>query len=246
MDIVVHLAMTAAEFQKNGRNYPHIAWMACHFSPYGTGLSNLPGELPKGSLLMVNDRTPVSGHDPTLIAAQLQQIVEEFTCDGIILDFQRQADPQTRHIAAAVGALPFPVAVTPAYAEGIDCAVFLPPIPMTTPPEDYLSQWKGREIWLEAATEYRCIRVTPAGSRESEAPQTAFPCPHIDENLHCRYGMDIHQAHVDFHLQRDGAQLQALLAEAKERGVCRFIGLYQQLHSDWDQCAAADTARFQA
>jgi hypothetical protein len=40
--------------------------------------------------------------------------------------------------------------------------------------------------------------------------------------------------------------LTQLLAEAKARGVCRFIGLYQQLHSDWDQCAAADTARFQA
>ena len=36
------LAMTAAEIRANPDISSPIGWMACHFSPYGTGLSNLP------------------------------------------------------------------------------------------------------------------------------------------------------------------------------------------------------------
>ena len=245
MDIVVYLAMTAAEFQEKGRDYPHIAWMACHFSPYGTGLSNLPPALPQGSILMLNDRTPVAGHDPAQIARQMQELAEEFSCDGIVLDFQRPNDPQTRRIASCVCDLPCPVAVTPAYAEGLNKAVLLPPIPMTTLPEDHFAPWKGREIWLEVAPECRCIRITKEGSRESEDLQSDFPCPHIDPKLHCRYGMDIQKDYVDFHLRRDAEQLHALLKTSESLGVRRFVGLYQESKSVFAQWDAADTARFQ-
>ena len=235
MEIVLYLAMTAAEFRENSHRFPKIAWMACHFSPYGTGLSNLPAKLPKGSLLMVNDRTPVSGHEPERIAGQLKEVVEELQCCGIALDFQRANEPQTQRIATAVAALPFPVAVTPQYAHGLSCAVLLPPIPMTTLPEDYLFPWKGRDIWLEVEAEGRIIRVTPEGSQEMEEQDHSFPCPHLDEQLHCQYGMDIHAAHVDFHLRREKSHLEHLMQDMASRGVSHFVGLYQQLGQSFCQ-----------
>lgn len=245
MEIVLYMAMTAAEFRENSCRYPHIAWMACHFSPYGTGLSNLPATMPEGSVLMINDRTPVCGHDPERIAEQLKNGMQEWHCDGIVLDFQRSDDPQTKAIAEKIAALPFPVAVTPPYAEGLPCGVFLPPIPMTTLPETYLSPWKGREIWLDVATECRLIRVTAEGSREREEHGSDFPCPHTDKRLHCRYGMEAQKTHIDFHLRREKAQIESLMKEMAERGVSRFLGLYQQLGSSFSQPMAQETARFQ-
>ena len=72
MALTLYLAMTAAELQ-NCRQIPeHIAWMACHFSPYSSGISNVPVQLPAGSVLILNDRIPPQGHDPELVARQLQ------------------------------------------------------------------------------------------------------------------------------------------------------------------------------
>ena len=46
MAIRQYLAMTAAEMTQAGSLPRHSAWMACHFSPYSTGLTNLPDRLP--------------------------------------------------------------------------------------------------------------------------------------------------------------------------------------------------------
>ena len=46
MAIRPFLAMTAAEIRGTETLPPKTAWMACHFSPYSTGLSNLPKDLP--------------------------------------------------------------------------------------------------------------------------------------------------------------------------------------------------------
>ena len=71
MAIAPFLAMTGAEMRNNSFLPEKIAWMACHFSPYGLGLSNLPRSLPPGSLLMVDDITPIGKHDPSIILDQL-------------------------------------------------------------------------------------------------------------------------------------------------------------------------------
>jgi hypothetical protein len=84
-----YLAQTREEFAVCPSLPEHPAWMACHFSPYGTGLSNLPEALPKGSLLILNDRTPVFGHDPLQVAAQLEESVVRLECSGILLDFSQ-------------------------------------------------------------------------------------------------------------------------------------------------------------
>ena len=102
MAITPFLAMTAAEMHNCPYLPPKIAWMACHFSAYATGLSNFPQSLPPGSILIVNDRTPVFGHDPEVICGQLLGVVERLGCSGILLDFQRQGESETKKITEAV------------------------------------------------------------------------------------------------------------------------------------------------
>ena len=228
MAIVLYLAMTAAEFDTNHPLTSPIAWMACHFSPYGTGLSNLPPALPEGSMLILNDRTPVFGHSPERTASQLAEVAEALNCSGILLDFQRDGEAQTYTIAKAITALPYPVAVTPGYAKDLDCAVFLPPPPLNCPLKTHLAPWQGREIWLEAALEQQRIRVDKNGSHTSPW-EDALPCPHTDETLHCLYRMEVQECHIDFFLRRDKDQLWALLEEADALGIRRFVGLHQQL-----------------
>lgn len=245
MAIVPYLAMTAAEFDPIAPPGCPIGWMACHFSPYGTGLSNLPEALPKGSLLILNDRTPVFGHSPERIARQLATVAEQFQCSGILLDFQRPEEAQIPAIAAAVTALSFPVAVTPAYAEGLTCGVFLPPAPMTVPMAEYVAPWKGRTVWLEVATQHQCIRVSETGSQEIPWDGDTLPCPHTDDILHCQYRMEVAAGHIDFFLRREAQHLGPLMEEASSLGVRQFVGLYQQLGSSFAQQTAADTARCQ-
>jgi hypothetical protein len=106
--------------------------------------------------------------------------------------------------------------------------VFLPSPSITTPLEEHLQPWLARKIWLEIAPEETFFRVDTACCVQlsNELP---LPCPHWDEGLHCRYGMDVQEDHIDFFLQRDLMSLESLMAEAKALGVQRFVGLYQQL-----------------
>ena len=246
MAIVLYLAMTAAEFHKNGSAYPHLAWMACHFSPYGTGLSNLPAQLPAESILMVNDRTPIFGHDPQRVAAQLTEVMELCKCSGILLDLQRPRDAQSHAIAKAIAALPYPVAATPTYAQELECGVILPPIPLTTLPQEYLNAWQGREIWLEMATERYRIRVDPDGNHQLPEDEKWEFYPHKEVKLHCCYGIDVQKQYVDFHLQRNWDELIPLMTECENWGVSRFVGLYQQLGAACCQALAQDTALSQS
>ncbi len=234
MALPVYLAMTPGEMTQN-RLPAHCAWMACHFSPYGLGLSNLPRILPEGSLLILNDRTPVNGHDPQRIARQLAEVVEAFSISGVLLDFQRPGDPQTAAIAReAADALLCPVAVSEKYAGGLSCAVFL------EAPRAYHSlprlaaKWPGRELWLEAAFSPGCIQVTRSGSRYE--PDAAFPdgLPiHREERLCCSYCIQKSDDEVRFFLERSADDLRALLTQAENLGITRAVGLYQELGSDF-------------
>ncbi len=240
MKKVLYLAMTAAEFEKNPQPDFPMAWMACHFSAYGDALSNLPQVLPKGSLLILNDRTPISGHDSVRVARQLRQTLESLQCSGILLDLQRAG---AQEIVRQVAALPCPVAVPPMYAADVACAVFLPPPSMTVPLERHIAPWRGRELWLEAATQRQRIRVSAQGS--AELPPAEGACPHVDAQVHCRYGIDIRAEYVDFHMERDEQQLRALLREGESLGISRFVGLYQQLSSFSSHARAQESARSQ-
>ncbi len=224
---MLYLAMTAAEIAANSQIPPNLGYMACHFSPYGTGLSNLPEALPEGSMLLVNDRTPVQCHDPELIARTLAQTAEENRCSRILLDLQRPAEPLTEQIVQAIlRQAPCPVGVSQLYGAALSCPIFLPPVPLTQLAEEYLAPWQGREIWLEAALDAITITVTPQGSRTSPCPAPAVPLSHADRELCCHYSLELTQDQAIFTLHRTWEDLQMLMEGSS---ISCWVGLHQEL-----------------
>lgn len=231
MAIPRYLAMTAAEFD-NAETLPrHTAWMACHFSCYGTGLSNLPTQLPEDAMVIVNDRTPVMGHDPQRILQQLTNLWETLKPKYFLLDLQRAGESLSFDIARLlVKNLPCPVGVSEYYARELSCPVFLPPPPLHIPLKQYLAPWKDREVWLETATEAEQITVTQEGSQFESARFEKLDEPIWgEETLHCRYHIRLTENAAMFELERRKEELETLLAEAETAGVSVSVGLYQQL-----------------
>lgn len=231
MAIAPFLAMTAAEMRNHSVLPPKIAWMACHFSPYGLGLSNLPTELPPGSLLILDDITPPHGHDSARIAEQLTFCAEAFQCSGILLDFQRQNYPETAALAKHLtGVLPCPTAVSESYAHDLDSPVFLPPISPSVAPEEHFAPWQGREIWLEIGLWGELLTLTQQGC-------TVTPLSHpdlnregfTDEKLHSHYNIETKENSAKFTLWRNWDDIQKLLEEAETLDVTTAVGLFQEL-----------------
>lgn len=230
MSFACYLAMTAAELSACSVLPPNPAWMACHFSAYGNGLSNFPAGLPEGAMVILNDRTPVHGHDPETVAQQLKQAVEEAKAERVLLDLQRPDCEGTAAIVQAVlSALPCPAAVTELYGGGLTCPLFLPPPPPHIPLPQYLAPWHGREIWLEISSGSEMVTVTENGSTvdESDAEPPLFQ----SEILHCHYKTELLDDAAVFHFSRTAEDIQALQEEAKALGVACTVGLYQELHS---------------
>jgi hypothetical protein len=231
MKMQCYLAMTAAEAE-NTRPLPeHTAWMACHFSCYGLGLSNLPRALPEGSMVILNDRTPILRHDPQYILTQLQELIKHLKPKYILLDLQRPGQDESLQLAQLLcRQLPCPVGVSQTYAQGLCCPVFLSAPPLETPLKEYLRPWKDRRIWLEAATDSQTVTVTKNGSFFEAAPFAPLTEPSFcDESLHCSYHISCNVDSAVFTLQRDREQVAALLADAQSLGVELAVGLYQQL-----------------
>lgn len=229
MGLPFYLAMTAWEYQSCSCLPEKPAWMACHFSSYGTALSNIPAEFPKGGLLMVNDRIPPSGHAPEPIARQLLQAVEKFSVQGVILDFQRPFQQELGQIANEIlTLLPCPVAVTQAYCTDWKGAVFLPPVPLGMSAEAYLRKWQGRDIWLEISKTPEQLIVTAEGC--SRQPQNQLPgMPVFQEgSLFCHYSTEVQQNRAVFSLWRTDEDLEKMLEQASILGVSGAIGLYQE------------------
>lgn len=231
MAIRPFLAMTAAEIREAPGLPSKIAWMACHFSPYCTGLSNLPKALAAGSVLSLDDITPIFHHDPGQIAGQLRERAETLECAGVLLDFQRSGYPETAALAGFLAkALPCPVAVSEPYAKELSCPVFLPPAPHHVPLEQHLAPWQGREIWLETALDAEEITLTPQGASFAPLPPgQAFPVGFAEETLHCHYTAAVEADAVRFTLWRTAEDLDALLTQAERLGVTTAVGLYQEL-----------------
>lgn len=226
-----YLAMTAAEFTHTQTLPDKPAWMACHFSPYGTGLSNCPERLPKGAMVILNDRTPIHGHDPERVARQLGEIAERAEAACVLLDFQRPGSPETAAVAqAVVQGLTCPVGVSEPYAKGLACPVFLPPPPPDQPLAAHLTPWEGREIWLEAALDGETITVTKQGARLTPLIHwEGEDCGFRDVALYCHYITQIDTNQIRFTLFRTRRDLEALLKRAADLGVTQAVGLYQEL-----------------
>lgn len=229
MAIERFLAAVPAEIRETAGNFSRLAYMGCHFSPFGRGLSGLPGSLPPDSILMLDDRTPIRGHDPQLVRDQLGNGLDALGYQAILLDFQRPVTAEAAAIVQAlVDSLPCPVAVSAPYAAGLSCPVCLPPVPCHVSAKDHLAPWQGREIWLELSTEGEDILMTSGGSEIlplSIAPGEGF----ADPTLHCHYTLTLSEEQARFSLWRTWEDLADLEKEAETLGVTRALGLWQEL-----------------
>lgn len=228
MALPLYLAQTAAEMIGNPHVWP-LAWMACHFSPGGQGLSNLPQVLSEGAMLILDDSTPMEFHDGAMIAWQLSDTITRHGCESLLLDFQRTNIREQQELAKLLAdTLPCPVGVSEIYARELSCPVFLPPVPPDRPLSEYLAPWQGREIWLETALDGITLTLTEAGCTAD--PFYDFPEDALtDKQLSCHYAIETGIDSAVFRLWRTRQDLEALLSEAESLGATKAIGLWQEL-----------------
>lgn len=231
MGIPLYLAMTAAEMLSAPNTPQHCAWMACQFSPYAEGISNIPTALPPNSMVILNDRFPCQGHCPGLVADQLAEVVTTFDCPYALLDFQRSVTPESMSIVQAViSTLPCPVGVSAPYSRNLSCPVFLPPCPLHQPLSVYLEPWKNRELWLEAGLFQQIHTVTESGSHYAlQIPPCLPPSGFYDATLCCQYRTEIQDNQIKFTLWDTPQTLFQKLENANHLGVSLAVGLYQEL-----------------
>ena len=229
MGLSIYLAMTAWEYENCALPPENPAWMACHFSSYGAGLSNIPEHFPPGGILMVNDRIPPADHSPELIAQQLSAAVTALTPKAVILDFQRSFSAQTGDIAEKIkAALPCPVAITETYAQNWDGAIFLPPVPLGKNMEDFLQKWQSRDIWLEVTKGAEQLVLDAQGCTRQIPNQLPGMPVFQDQELFCHYSTQIAEDRAFFSLWRTDEDLLDMLKKAEDFGVCAAVGLYQE------------------
>lgn len=233
MAIKAYLAMTAAEFYNASHLPREMAWMACHFSPYGTGLSNLPRELPEGAVLIVNDITPIHNHDPETIIRQLSQCIEAFRCSAVLLDFQRLPNDETEDLAQhLLQALPCPTVMTENLAWDFDCPILLPPCPLYRPLQTHIQKYMEREIWLEISAEQTDITLYQDHNTIASLPGKEIAAEGFEDAfLHCHYGMEVTSEAIKFHLWRTKEDQAAFLNHAQELGISAVVGLYQEFET---------------
>ena len=231
MVLPLYLALTAAEISSQEVLPVPMAYMGCSFSPYSLGLSGIPTSLPEGCMLIVNDRMSCQGHSPDLVTEQLQRAVEQFSCESVLLDFQRP--PESESIATVntiIRSLSCPVAVTEGFARDLDCPVFLSPAPLNIPLADHLAPWQGREIWLEAALEQMELRVTSEGiSAVSQFPPEGLTGGFFEQTLCCNYRTRVDSNQIRFNLFDTRESLEKKLELAHSLGISRAVGLWQEL-----------------
>lgn len=233
MPIAHYLAMTAGEMTGKSVFPNPVAWMACHFSLYDRGLSNLPRWLPPGSLLILDDSTPMEDHDPQRIAAELNACMERLECAALLLDFQRPEAEQVQALAAYLcSTLPFPLVVSETYAEELECGVFVSPIPLDETMASRLTRWRGRKIWLDTSMEGLELILTEDGVKETPLSSLEYPETGLeDRKLHCHYRISLRESSAVFTLWRTEEDVCAQLKEAQMLGVTSAIGLYQEFKS---------------
>ena len=202
MVLPLYLAMSAPEF----RPIPCSAFLVLEDA-------KIP---PAGVLPVITDAFPLDR----------QRLLR--LCQGreaVLLDFEHPPTAETR---AQIRGLPCPAGAPPGYAD--EGPVFLPPAPLHVPMDEYLSPWKGREIWLEAALQKQVITVT------SEGVAVFPPCTNTDfeggfysEKLQCRFLQTFSENRAVFTLFDTPDTLRIKLNQAAELGVTRAVGLFQEL-----------------
>jgi len=227
MSLRFYLAMTEAEIRSAPALPRNLAYMACHFSPYGTGLVNIPERLPPNSILVVNDRVPVLRHDPEQIAKQLADAVRKLRVFGVLMDLQIPDNPRTAKIVQKVTtALNCPVGVSESYATAQAGPIFGAP-PIYRSLKEYVYSKKDRPLWLEAFQETALLTLTSAGCTASIGEALSGES-FFDEALQCRYQFTVKQDRALFSLSRQAEEVASYLRLAESLGIEVAVGLYQQ------------------
>ncbi len=230
MSLRFYLAMTEAEI-RNATTLPrHLAYMACHFSPYGNGLVNIPERLPPNSLLIVNDRVPVLRHDPQQVAKQLLYAAQKLRAYGVLMDLQIPGNPHTAQIVKTViSTLPCPVGVSELYAEGLSCPIFSAPA-LGQPLAGYIKGKKGRPLWLETFQETTFLTISPTGCRATAGEKLSGKS-FFDEALQCKYQFCVQKESALFALSRQEDDIAGYLRSAESLGIEVAVGLYQHFRN---------------
>ena len=231
MAIPWYLAMTPGEVSVCPRLPKHMAWMSCRFSPSSPGISNVPRELPEGTMLILDDSTPFNGHDPEVITQELTRAAEQLGAGSVLLDFQRPDVPQAQELANALEvSLPCPMGVSALYGQAMECPIFLPPMPLHQSLKEYLSPYQGREVWLDVAPGCGQLHIGFQGNQYLPLPLDAFPPgPFRNDVLCCSYAASVTEEGAVFSLSRGLEELELLLEDAEKAGVTLALGLYQEL-----------------
>ena len=181
--------------------------------------------------MILNDRIPTQGHDTMQITDQLLSAVQTLRCSCVLLDFQHPGDPVLKILAQNLTeTLPCPLVVSEQYARDLSCSVFLSPCPHHVLLADHAKPWQERELWLDLALDAEVISLAGDGAVFSPVPypEITSHC-HVDSRLHCHYSIVNTENTSRFTLWRTREDLEALLHDAEELGICTFVGLYQEL-----------------
>ena len=224
MAIPLYFALTGAEFRLCREVPDYCGWLACHFSPYGKGITNFAQNLPDGGMLILDDSTPINGHDP-------QQIIEQIAAlsiDSVLLDFQRSPTEESLNMAKELSTLPCPVGIAESHAQNLSCPIFLSAPPLHIPLRTYITPYQGREIWLEVALGQECVTIDENGQKAAAWFASDLPI-FSSPTLACRYQIVLEDQQVSFLFHRTKEDLPTLLTLAQSLGITRAIGLYQEL-----------------
>ena len=231
MPLPLYLAMTPEEIAWSSQIPHNFAYLSCHFSSTGTGLSNFPEQIPRNGILILDDSQQMDGHDPEQIAEELFTIPGFQNARGVVLDFQQPGKPESAGMAEFLTkTLPCPVAVSHHYATALSGPVFLPPLPPDQTPDAYLSPWKHRPVWLEVALDAIQIHITESGAVRNYLP-THNESKHgfTDQTLGCHYKIAMESNAAVFTLYRTRSDLDTLLQTLSGGCIQMAIGLWQEL-----------------
>ena len=231
MVLPLYLAMTGREILAAQPSASRCAYMACHFSPYGLGLSNLPKALPEGAVILLSDRIPPGGHDAEVVVAQLEELVRQFQPKAIVLDLETAGNGFCRELAVKCSGISgAEITVAAAYAKDLPCSVFVGAGALWTPAEKLLKPWQGRKLWVEAVLQRGLVTVTDQGAGYEELPweppEEELP---VDEDLQVAYRIRQTKDAVEVMLWRGKEQLPKWMEKLEQLGAEGFLGLYQQL-----------------
>ena len=172
---------------------------------------------PRGVLPVITDCRPLTEEGVDRLCSMARG------WERAVLDFE---GPPTELSCELLRRLPCPAAAPPGYGDG---PVFLPPAPLYTPLEDYLSPWRGREIWLEAALQKQTVVLTADGPSFSPAVPADLDKGFHCRELYCRFTQEIREDRVVFTLFDTRETLKDKLARAEALGVRAALGLWREL-----------------